>query len=669
MPGRIQSGGALIVVAGDTHRVLQVSANLEQFLGVAPEAALGQSLRDLLGETNTQRVYDLPIRGDLQPSVPAFFRLDIGERMSFLAAQVHHVAGDLVIEVEPCEETEQQYFSQLFVSTRNSLWESDVESEAGYYCDLIAQQVRKLTGFDRVMIYRFDPQWNGEVVAESRTDRMPSLLAHHFPAGDIPAQARRLYARNLIRVLADIDAPTVPLMPPFQPITGRPLDMSRSVLRSMSPIHIEYLRNMGAYATISISLMVSGRLWGLIACHHAEPRKVPFQIRDLAEFVGKTASLKLSSLESNARSNYLNQVQETVIALTRNIRESGDVGAALVRLNSDVLNLTRATGAVVSIGGLRYKFGNVPSAAEVDALRAWLATHSDGEVYHTDCLQDSYPPAAAFSDSSAGLLAVRLDDSFTDFVLWFREERIRTISWGGNPEKSLVIDADGPRIEPRRSFARWIEQQHGHCSPWTSNEIDSAQTLSLTLVEALARKALASANKRTESRLKFLASHDPLTGLPNRVLLGEELEKALRNAATNDQTLAVVFIDLDDFKVVNDALGHLMGDRFLQEIALRLGVSIRHGDVLARWGGDEFVVVIDGVRGRSSVGRAVSRLHAELTKPMTLDGRDFSPSASIGVALYPGDGKEAEHLLHAADTAMYRAKENGRNGFEFYAGS
>lgn len=666
IPGCIQPVGALLVVAGDTGQIQQVSANIGRFLGVPPKAALKQTLADLVGDENTQRIRDMPARGDLQPSLPAFFRFDAGQQMPYLAVQVHHVDGDWVIELEPCDETEQLYYSQLFVSNRNTLWQAESESDSGNYCDLIVQQVRGLSGFDRVMIYRFDHQYNGEVVAESRSDRLPSLLGHHFPAADIPAQARRLYTRNLIRVLSDIDAPPVALVPGVHPLSGKPLDMSYAVLRSMSPIHIEYLRNMGAHASLSISLMVGGKLWGLIACHHAEPRRVPFQIRDLAEFIGKTVSLKLTSLESLASSQYLNEVQETLVTLTRNVRQSDNLGEALDQLNSDVLSLTRATGGILGISGSRYSFGDVPPADDVDSLVVWLAEQCDGDVFHTDCLENSYPPAATFADCAAGLLAVRLDPNFNDFVLWFRKERVQAIAWAGNPDKSLVTGPDGPRIEPRRSFAKWVQEQHGHSMPWTSVETDAAHALSLTFVEVLKRKAMASESRRTESRLKFLANHDPLTRLPNRLLLTEELDQALDSAAAHNDNLAVIFIDLDQFKVINDTLGHLVGDHYLQEIARRLELSVRRWDLVGRWGGDEFLIVIEGLRSRESLVHMISRLQERLTTPMLVDGHSLSPTASIGVALYPDDGRSSESLVHAADAAMYLAKKKGRNRFEFH---
>lgn len=492
VPGQIQSKGALMVVSADLSQVLQASANLEDFLGVTTSFALGKSLASLVGFDNTQKVRDLPIRGDLQPSIPTVFEFDSGSMNGDLVAEVHRVCGDWVIELEPSDAAERQRSASLLVSIRDALWQADAEQDQIEYCRIVADQMRVLTGFDRVMVYRFDQDWNGEVVAESGSGRLPSLMGHHFPAADIPAQARDLYTRNLFRALADTDAAPVGLEPAAHPMTGRALDMSYATLRSMSPVHIDYLRNMGARASMSISLMVDGKLWGLIACHHAGPRSVPFDVRGLAMVIGTMASLKLTNLESSARSDFLAQVQQSLLSITREVGQSRGIQKALSIVDADIRGLFKASGSIVGIDGRRYEFGEVPSVARVDALITWLNEHCESTVCHTDCLRDAYPAAGEYTDVVAGLLAVRLDDDYTNFSLWFRKEAVRSIPWAGEPRKSLVQNGGPPRIEPRRSFARWVEEQRGHSAAWTDTEAESAHAFTQMLTEVLTQTPLKS---------------------------------------------------------------------------------------------------------------------------------------------------------------------------------
>ena len=658
LPSRIQPHGALLVASADLSQIRQVSSNIEKMLRVSPGAALGKPLSELLGEVNAQKILDLPVRGDFQPSIPTLLQFDDREKTQDLVAEVHRVRGDWVIELEPSDEAERRHFASLFVSVRNALWDADAELEVTSYCGLVADQVRIITGFDRVMVYRFDQYWNGEVIAESGAGRLPSLLGNHFPSSDIPTQARDLYSRNLFRALADTDALPADLVPPTHPVTGEVLDMSYATLRSMSPVHIEYLRNMGARASMSISLMTSGKLWGLIACHHSEPRQVSFDVRGLALFIGTTASLKLTNLESSARSNFLARVQEILIRVTRQIGKSVDIGEAVEIAAPEVLAILRSTGGVVAIDGHFHTFGEVPSAEQLTALIDWLKVDCDAEVFHTECLTQHYPDAAAFSECAAGLMAVRMDSQFNNFTLWFRREVLHTISWAGEPNKSVVKSANGIRIEPRASFAQWIEEQHGRSSPWSPAEAESAQALSLMLTEVLTQTVIKTRTVTTATRLKYLADHDHLTGLPNRRLLTEKLNAAVANAEVKKRDLAVLFIDLDHFKTINDKLGHLSGDLYLQEMARRLKENLRHDDILARWGGDEFVAIIEGVRNPEPTDETIARLQKKLALPLTLDGYVVTPSASIGVARYPSDGTSGVRLMQAADQGMYRSKKN-----------
>lgn len=1037
LAGAIQPYGVLLAL-DDANFIRMASANVRRYFHIGADDLIGRSVSYLIGAAAAHQLAELPVRGELQPSVQTVLDMagdGLLNRMP-MTVQVHRSGGLLILEIEPVLNLGDSPYAQHFNAIREALWQLDAKMEVGHFAQHVSDQVRRLTGFDRVKVYRFDHHWNGEVIAEARNERLPSLLGNHFPASDIPPQARALYARNLVRVLADRDAPPEPVLPAANPLTGQPLDMSFSVLRAMSPIHIEYVRNMEVRSTITISIMVGERLWGMIACHNAAAVPIPFSLREICEFIGKTVSLRLASIEATDRQDYAEKVRQTLVMLTSMIRETGEIGQLLRLMESEVLAMVGASGCVITIGNQRYLAGATPSPEDLATLSTWVRTQLNGDkIYFTDHLAAAYPAAAAWTDTVAGLLAVTLDQSFTDHILWFRREVVREIPWAGDMDKTVTADDAGIHIQPRRSFAVWMQTSRGYSRPWSITETDAAYALSLSLVEVLVQKALRvseqnyrllaehstdlisrhdsdgrflfaspasrdllgigpmdligqnlfdlthpedrpnlrdafaravtqpntpetiiyrcqtgirtlwlestikpvdgdapgcnsaiivnsrnvterheyqlavqemrkrneailesagegilgldragritfansaacrmlgyrldallhrdayatvrccqdhggsptpaacpiaacltqgeivqsrddsferedgtrfavdfivtpiqgesavdgavvvfrditelrrtedrlrqsntvfenaaeaimmmdakghitavnqaftditgysqpevlgqpanilksgrhsdafyrelwrqvtenkswrgeiwnrrkngeiypqwgsttavldedgrirnfvtvfadiSRLKKTEAELKHLASHDPLTQLPNRNLLNERLHQALVDADEHRHRVALLFIDLDHFKVINDTLGHGVGDGFLRQVAQRLREVIRRDDTLARWGGDEFVIVMNRIGSAEQVAERTEHILRTLAEPVTVEGHEMTPSASVGIAIYPTNGDDASRLVQAADTAVYRAKHLGRNRFEFF---
>ena len=182
-----------------------------------------------------------------------------------------------MVELETARVVRPFSFPNTYQAVRGTVADLNRASSLQELYDITARAVRALTGFDRVMVYRYDADYNGEVVAEAKRADLNSFLGLHYPASDIPAQARALYEKNWIRLISDVDYAPAPIEPADHPATGAPLDLTYSTLRSVSPIHLEYLRNMGVRASMSISLLRDDKLWGLIACHHyAGPHAPPF---------------------------------------------------------------------------------------------------------------------------------------------------------------------------------------------------------------------------------------------------------------------------------------------------------------------------------------------------------------------------------------------------------
>ncbi|MDP3538896.1 MAG: EAL domain-containing protein [Azonexus sp.] len=1034
--GTIQPVGVLLAVDCETLLIRAASQNLSSIFPGTADQVIGKPLCDLIGNAQLGWVETMISLGPWEGAKVWSVSLPYNGKIVQHDAQVF-VSGDLfVIEVEHRQPPSGDVFHKLFIPIRDALWKLDSEADLGRYAQMAVEQVRVLTGFDRVMMYRFDNNWDGEVIAECKAEEADSYLGNRFPASDIPPQARELYTRNLVRVIADVNAEPVPLVSAgsTQPVGS--IDLSHSWLRSMSPVHVEYLRNMGVCASLSISLVQNDRLWGLIACHHMTPKYVGLRSREMDEFIGRVVSLKLINMDNMERESLNRSIRDVLYDLTELIRSSHDLDSVIALLKDKLLGLVRSAGAVLVIDGTRHLLGEVPSEPVMDRLLDVLRERPAAPVFSTDDLARLFLEAGSdvhSTDGVSGLLVAPLDHQMNNFVMWFRQGILRTLRWAGNPQKSMVRDASGVYISPRTSFETWIQTYQDKSLPWSQAEIDAANSLSMALIEVLAQKALKSSEesyrllaenstdmiarlemngsfrfaspacrelfgreseqlvglnladvvqesaesmdalifllkplgamttrvmrgkrldgldlwveatlkhilgahgeseillnardvtqrynyqlaiedvhrrhtqileaageglvslnkqgyvvyanevaakllgrdeddlvgeyccevfcwsqagkgdhsahvacpfiatlqdgetrqgiqtlgssesraplkaqyvctpllenerisgcvvvfgesaskaagdhsaatevildeaaeavmvtdaagritsvnrafteitgygveealgqsprllksgvhtphfyddlwrvltekrrwvgevwnrrkngeiypqwgsisaildnagklqnyvavfsdiskaKQAEERLFHMANHDTLTNLPNRMNFTESLAQTIQRCKRHNCGAAVVFIDLDRFKIINDTLGHAVGDKYLKAVSERLLVATRKQDLLARWGGDEFVLVMEGIDDLHAIGEALSRMLLQLAEPIHLAGHELIPTASIGIAMYPNDGRHSAELIKAADTAMYGAKQRGRNCFEFYS--
>jgi len=495
--GAIQNHGGLLAL--DEQSVVQVaSANLLDILGLAAHHALGQPALAVLGPRACQTLAALPA---VMPQVlPLILHLQHGSDWLECQAQAYRADKLLVIEIETPRQIVDLVPAMDADATQRllcTLLEQTTGMDA--FSTVITSQMQTLTGFDRVMVYQFDHQWNGKVIAESCKAGVAPLLGNHFPASDIPPPARALYTRNLVRILVDRDAPPVPLLQASTQPVGTSLDLSFSVLRSMSPVHLEYLRNLGVRATLTISLMQNGHLWGLIACHHERPRQLAFKLRQSMELVAKAVAIRLAAIAFDKSSRYYARVRDLLprlAGLTNLVQQTPGQTLLAHGLQQEVLGLVHATGAVIATGTLLTPIGDTPAEAHIQPLLDWLRPQLlKGQLFATHALGLEYPPGAAFASIGSGLLAISLDEPAQHCLLWFREEVVRAMPWAGNAAKHLVEDEYGPKLEPRRSFERWIQTQRGESPAWTDSEVDAARMLSLTLTELFSRQQLRAAEE------------------------------------------------------------------------------------------------------------------------------------------------------------------------------
>ncbi|MDT8759474.1 GAF domain-containing protein [Sphingomonas psychrotolerans] len=479
--GAIQPFGFLLALSTDW-LIRRASANIHEFFGVEAAELLGTSAIPLFGEhaVHTLRNRLAMLRGP--DSVERMFGLTLpnGRRFDFAL----HMIGDVLI-IEG-EESSDETATDAGSAIRAMMARLDATGDTTSFYREGARQVRALTGFDRVMVYRFDRDGSGEVVAESARAGIGSFLDLRYPASDIPQQARKLYIRTPFRIIADVLATPVPILPRLDE-TGAPIDLSLSVLRSVSPIHIEYLRNMGVGASLSISIIVEGQLWGLFACHHYSARRPSFERRSIAELFGQMFALKLESRERKELQAY-----ETSARANSDRLLAAVAGDASLLDNPDWLGaMLRETvpcdGIAIWVDGKCAHSGLTPPPEAFPAIVRRLNAMAAGRIFATDRLAETLPSADAYSDVAAGLLAIPISRSPRDYVLLFRQELVRTVKWAGDPHKPAQLGPNGPRLTPRKSFELWSQEVRGRSAPFSASEVRVAEMLRVSMIEIVLR--------------------------------------------------------------------------------------------------------------------------------------------------------------------------------------
>ncbi len=346
------------------------------------------------------------------------------------------------------------------------------------YSNLVVRQIQQLTGYDRVMVYQFDDEWNGEVIAEAlaRPDETDSFLSLHYPASDIPSQARELYRSNLLRLIPTIDYTPVALKPLINPATQAPLDMSHCILRSVSPIHLEYLKNMGVQATLTISILLNKRLWGLIACHHHKPMYLSRQKRTLCELVAQLMPIHLMDLRERQNNRVQLQLTGLMERLADTVRMERSFLMGLTNQTPNMLNLIDASGAAVFYRNEVFTIGKTPPKSVIQQLANWLDASMDGDIFATRELSRHNHLGQEVANMPSGLLAVSMERHRNCMLMWFREEMTQSVLWGGNPEKPAEMGEHG-QLTPRKSFEAWQQTVRGRSKPWRTWEIAVAQRL------------------------------------------------------------------------------------------------------------------------------------------------------------------------------------------------
>lgn len=483
IPGSIQPVGFLLALTADW-MVARASANVEQFLGMTPENMLGRPLADLVAG---QTVHDLRNRMAVLRGPNAVERMSrcvfVEDGEPFDVA-LHVSGGQLVLEVEPAAGAT----GDIGGTVRSMISRLDQSEDMNGFLREGARQVRAMLGYDRVMVYRFSGDGSGEVVAETCRAGIGQFMGLRYPSTDIPAQARELYKRNLLRIISDVSGESVPIVPRLDE-RGQPLDLSLAVLRSVSPIHLEYLRNMGVGASLSISIVVGGRLWGLFACHHYAPKWPDVASRSVAELFSQMFSMRLESREGAALVEYERRARDVSDQLLSAVATDETLLRDPDWLGDILTSVIEADGVGVWINGKHAASGTTPDTDDFRRIVRALNGTASGRVFATDRIGSIVEGADAFVSRAAGMLAIPISRAPRDYVILFRSEMVRSVRWGGDPHKPVEYGPNGPRLSPRESFAEWKELVQGRSKPFTEPELRVAETLRATLIEVVLRLA------------------------------------------------------------------------------------------------------------------------------------------------------------------------------------
>jgi len=505
----IQAFGCVLIL-DFSFKIIQVSRNVETLLGVRCAEILGKNLADFVTLEDYRLLNEELKGGDLRRLNGLNLRFKTKLASTSFPASFSVYANYWIMELELMDAPMD---SAKILKTKNQILKLSLDfKQCGTPQELFDKTTVKLKtilGMDKVMIYGFDEDWHGTVLAESQEPEMDSYLGLKFPASDIPEPARRFYVLNPIRMIPDSGYSAIRIEPPLNPLNGQPPDLRTCILRGVVPVHLEYLKNMKVTTSISVSITKNGVLWGLIALHHRFPKTIHVKVRSVLELLAECFSARLSFFESAEAQEHIIGVVDFGKAVIESVL-LGKAPIATINLQIErISQLLRAHGAAIFWDGQWFEWGSVPSHAQLLPLVEWLKTKEEQPVYCTDFLSGEYAAGEVMGKIASGLLAISLAGKFEDMILWFRPEETQTVKWGGDPGQTVHFGTDGMTYHPRKSFAIWQETVNLHSVSWKASE-----KLAATEIRRMLRDALF---KSRSAKLKMMSGILPICAVCKKI--------------------------------------------------------------------------------------------------------------------------------------------------------
>lgn len=520
IPGKVQSHGFLIAIKKTDLTITYLSENTGDFLNITAKGLLGKPvsvISDFFKQEPNFNIEDLLNLGIIRKSFDAIspHPLEINGKTFYLI--INSSVSDWLLEFEPVTI---QYDIQSLIGRSASLMLQGKSVNA--LLKGAAAEVKKLINYDRIMIYKFMDEGHGEVVAEVKEKHLESFYGLHYPATDIPKQARELYKLNLTRLIANVNTADSPIITFNE---DAPLDLTNSALRAVSPIHIQYLKNMGVESSFSISIIANGELWGLIACHNYSPKFIDYKAREGSKLIGEILSSAIEYREAEEDSETVEKFKDTASLLLEHLNKDKYLLDAVTTHHRTLLDVTKGTGVAIIFENTLKTIGDVPEESDIYELAEWLRNNSDESIYHTHRLSEIFHPAKKYKNIASGILACSISKDPHEVMIWFKPEQITAVNWAGNPDKPVTIADNGiASLSPRKSFETWSQVVNNTSAKWLPEEITSVLRIREIIVTYINKKAneIRQLNEKLQSAYEeldtfsYTVSHDlrtPLTSI------------------------------------------------------------------------------------------------------------------------------------------------------------